>query len=128
MRNRTFRFPLFLTGLVLLAAAGAVLALTLLPGGLDSGTGEKSNAEVSVQVLHGTVQDASVNTILVAGEDGGLYEFDRGGAQVTAGEGGIRIGCPVAVTYEGTLNPAQTVQGVKVLTLRVEEPPQEPAA
>ena len=128
MRNRTFRFPLFLTGLVLLAAAGAVLALTLLPGGLDSSAGEKSNVEVSVQVLHGTVQDASVNTILVAGEDGSLYEFDRGGAQVTAGEGGIRIGCPVAVTYEGTLNPAQTVQGVKVLTLWVEEPPQEPAA
>lgn len=71
--------------------------------------------------------DSAMQTILVAADDGTFYRFDRSAAKVSAGQEGILVGCPVTVTYRGTLDPELTAQQVEVLSISVGSPADSPA-
>ena len=74
-------------------------------------------AELSRQTVSGVVEDALMGTLKLRTEDGHTYEFDKSGAQVSAGSDGLTIGDPVTVTYTGSLEPEKTAQHVEVIAI-----------
>lgn len=58
-----------------------------------------------------------MGTLKLRTEDGRTYEFDKSGAQVSAGSDGLTIGDPVTVTYTGSLEPEKTAQHVEVIAI-----------
>ena len=103
--------------------------------GTDRESGEEKDTAVSAetemetdeeQALYGAVEDGLMNTLLVAGQDGHIYEFSREDVPVTTGETGILIGNPVTVYYRGMLDDSRLAQDVEVTRIVVED--QEQAA
>ena len=82
---------------------------------------EGSSAVDTVQELHGTVKDATMNTLTVLGADNCEYCFGTDGIEISSGKTGIVIGNPVTVLYCGTLDPTSSVQDVELRSVTVED-------
>ena len=129
-RTRTGLFWLIFAAFFLCAAVLA--AAVLLRGGLHTESSPPAPAnetapQAQIHMLQGTVADSAMQTILVAADDGTFYRFDHSAAKVSAGQEGILVGCPVTVTYRGTLDPELTAQQVEVLSISVGSPADSPA-
>ena len=117
-------FLLLLCGaaaLCLSGCGGPGSAQSSAPSSPDGSAGK--NHQEPEQSLRGTVDDASMNTLILRAEDGTCYEFSTADAAFTTDESGLLLGSLVTVTYRGTLDPQQRVQGVEVLSVAVEAPP-----
>lgn len=129
-RTRTGLFWLIFAAFFL--GAAVLAAAVLLRGGLHterspSAPANETAPQTQIHMLQGTVADSAMQTILVAADDGTFYRFDRSAAKVSAGQEGILVGCPVTVTYRGTLDPELTAQQVEVLSISVGSPADSPA-
>lgn len=67
----------------------------------------------------GTVEDATMNTLVMSDATGVIYTFSTGGAEIV-GDGGIVIGATVTVYFEGTIQPTDETQQVTVTKIEVQ--------
>lgn len=74
-------------------------------------------ADLTPQTVSGVVEDALMSTLVLQAADGQTYEFDKSGAEIFAGEDGLRVGETVTVTYTGTLDASRVSQRVTVLSV-----------
>lgn len=82
---------------------------------------EGSSAVDTVQELHGTVKDATMNTLTVLGADNCEYCFATDGIEISTGKTGILIGNPVTILYRGQLDPTLSAQDAELLSVTVED-------
>ena len=118
--------PLLLLVLLLILCAVGVLGVftnnaSITPSDSMPITEESPDTTAPEQVLHGTVFDATMNTLTVQAEDGKIYAFGTNEVEITTEENGILIGEPVTVTYRGTLNQEQAAQEVEILSIVVKD-------
>lgn len=72
-----------------------------------------------VQILEGTIEDATMNTLTVQGEDHCKYYFGTDGVNILTGKTGVVIGNPVTISYRGKLDSSASVQEVELLSITV---------
>ena len=83
---------------------------------------ETEAPEEEVKVLKGTIREGMMQTLVVTGEDGIDYQFERNDEIITTGETGLQIGNPITVEYKGELNPDVDYQeDVEVILMTVED-------
>ncbi len=97
--------------------------------GMESSVPEESSGipEQEERSVSGTVEDASMDTLLISTEDGASYLFEGTHGKVQASPSGLLIGSAVTVYYYGALNPDSQPQAVEIASIVVEDaqPPQE---
>ena len=115
---------------VLAVVAVLLCAAVLFAGGfllMENRNGDKAeetpvtSVSTEVHTLSGSVEDASMNTLDIKGEDGKVYSFSLQGVSIDTGENGILVGDPVVVTYEGELDENKDMQDVKIVSLLVND-------
>ncbi len=115
---------------VLAVVAVLLCAAVLFAGGfllMENRNGDKAeetpvtSVSTEVHTLSGSVEDASMNTLDIMGEDGKVYSFSLQGVSIDTGENGILVGDPVVVTYEGELDENKDMQDVKIVSLLVND-------
>lgn len=77
------------------------------------------------ETISGTVYDVAMQTITLETEDGSRYSFLRSPDVTETDPDGIIIGCPVTVTYKGTLNSDSSEQNVTIVKIIVGHLPQK---
>lgn len=78
-----------------------------------------SGQDAALRVLRGTVEDATMNTLTVRGEDGERYTFATEGVAITTGKDGLLIGDSVVLTFRGALDASLPAQNVEILSIAV---------
>lgn len=86
-----------------------------------------AQTQAPLLALNGTVSDGTMQTLTVKAQDGHEYTFEKNAAVMQTGKGGIVIGCPVTVTYYGTLDFTQSTQSVEVEKITVSDVPGQDA-
>lgn len=81
----------------------------------------QSEVSPTEHLVKGTVEEASMNTLVVLAEDGHSYQFSKEDAEITTGETGILLGNPVEVSFYGELDPQSVAQTVKVISIVVSD-------
>ncbi len=117
-------------GIILLLAVGVASVWLLNRPASQKAT---TSPAVQAQALSGTVYDGTMNTLTVETDGGEMYVFSTEDVEIITGSTGIAIGNSVTVYYEGSLDPAASVQGVEVLKIEVQDaaqpaPEPDPAA
>lgn len=113
---------------VLLAVLYAAAEITAFVQGGPPGPSAagSSGRDAGLRVLRGTVEDATMNTLTVRGEDGERYAFGTEGVAITAGKDGLLIGAPVTLTCRGALDASLPAQNVEILSVTVGDKEAEP--
>lgn len=96
----------------------AILVLILTTVGITFNAKAVPSSEKTV---NGVIQDALMNTIVVKDDNGNIYQFNKGDANISAGNDGLTIGEQVSIKYRGTLNNKQDYQDVTLISITSDE-------
>ena len=118
-----------LLALALLFLAGTVFFCLKISTAAVPGPSSSLPEETAALTLSGLVAEGSaMHTLVVKAENGSLYGFSTEGVSLTTGSEGVLIGCPVTVSYRGSLDAGRLMQEVSVLAIQVKNRPAEPAS
>lgn len=102
------------------AAAGILLNHVIQQSALVAVQTHNNNQQSEpVQIIEGTVVDATMNTLTVHGEDNCEYCFGTDGVNIATGKTGVVIGNPVSISYRGELASNTYVQNVELLSITI---------
>lgn len=116
---------IFLAVIGLVVTAGILLnqeeasARQILAGSAPVHTREQEAEPLPIQVLEGTIEDATMNTLTVQGDDHCKYHFGTDSVDISTGRTGVVIGNPVTISYRGKLDSNVSVQKVELLSITV---------